>query len=89
MIKFTPNEERLAITNDQFAKVHDLIDELGWSLDYEVIEHEGDPDRKGVIHLWAYHEDGSATRHHIDVDGTVFLHEDVDWDWDGKDRKRS
>lgn len=83
MIKLTATEGELALTNDQFSTIHDLIDEFGWALDYEVVEYEGNPERKGVVHLWVHHQDSRPTRHHIDIDGEVFLNEDVDWDWKG------
>lgn len=76
----------LPLTNDQFFAINELINEFGWSLDYDVIPHEN----SDVIHLWVHHGTGqNPTRHHINADGHVFLHEDVDWDWMGVERKRS
>ena len=93
MILFEHEDEGgLQISNSQFAAVKDLIDEFGWDLNYDVVqgEYDWDGDRGDVIHLWVHHEGGAnPTRHHISYAGVVFLHEDVDWDWSGKDRKRS
>lgn len=76
----------LQITNDQFAAIHQLIDEFGWGLDYDVIPHEDGEH----IFVWVHHGTGqNPTRHHIAIDGEVILHEDVTWDWMGTERKRS
>ena len=87
MIQFEHEDDGgLQITNDQFAAVIDLVNEFGWALDYDVIPH----DDGSTIFLWVHHGTGqNPTRHHIDIDGEVTLHEDVDWDWMGTERKRS
>lgn len=87
MIQFEHEDDGgLQITNDQFAAIIDLVNEFGWALDYDVIPHENGE----TIHVWVHHGTGqNPTRHHISPNGIVFLHEDVDWDWSGIERKRS
>lgn len=80
MIRFEINELPFAITNDQFGSIAYLI--VGdLSLNYDVVE--GDTDSR--IWLWVHPEDESInpTRHWIEVDGTISLTEEVDWDWKG------
>lgn len=87
MILFEHEDEGgLQITNDQFAAITELINEFGWKLDYDVIPHEDNE----TVFLWVHHHGGqNPTRHHIGADGYVMLHEDVDWDWLGTERKRT
>ena len=82
MISFEPNTLHFTITNDQLATILRLVEEAGWHLNYDIIEHDAS---KGVVWLWAHHENHGGrfpVRHWIEVDGKVILSEDVDWDWD-------
>ena len=81
MIKFEINEFPFALTNDQFSTIAGLI-QRGPASDYDIVE--GDQGR-GMVWLWVhYGESGgrlTPTRYWIEVDGSVSLVEDVDWDW--------
>lgn len=81
MIKFEINEFPFALTNDQFDKINDVI-RCAPELDYDIVE--GDQGR-GMVWLWAHHEAEpeceNPTRYWVEIDGTVSLAEEVDWDW--------
>lgn len=82
MIRFEINELPFAITNDQFATLARIVSE-DWSLNYDVVEQHDDDD--GTICVWAHpdNETDNPLRHHILIDGTILLTEEVDWDWKG------
>lgn len=80
MIRFESNSPTFAITNDQYNTITTLIG-VDWSLNYDVVE--GDTEAR--IWLWVHPEDESLNPHRywIEVDGSISLSEEVDWDWKG------
>lgn len=80
MIRFEINELPFAITNDQFNTISTIVSRDP-SLNYDVVE--GDTEAR--VWLWAHPESEALnpTRHWIEVDGTISLTEEVDWDWKG------
>lgn len=82
MIRFEINEFPFALTNDQFSTIAGII-QHGPSRDYDIVE--GDTD--GIVWLWVHYGEAAGmtpSRYWIEVDGTVSLIEDVDWDWNDK-----
>lgn len=87
MIRFEFEPPRQQITNDQMARIFELMVHHGWDLEYDVVAHDHE-DNHDAVHLWVHSdlEDEQPTRIHIRNDGDVMLTETVDWDWKGTTR---
>lgn len=83
MIRIEPNNPTFALTNDQLKAVVDMVNEHGWDIDYDIVEH--DRDNSGIVWLWVHDEGVNPTRYWIEVDGQISLAEEVTWDWKGTD----